>query len=106
MAVYSSNTTIMNTRTGILFVFLILALAIQGFSQDSNTSKTEKKPQSDATQEETRSDGLRKITTRSSRNWNFDVRIDEKALEENIERAINQAMKSVEGTLERLEINI
>lgn len=94
----------MNTVNRTLFVVLILALAIPGFGQDTNTSKTEKK--TSETKDETRPNGLRKITTRSPRDFDFDIHIDKEALEANIERAVEQAMKSVEGTLERLEINI
>ncbi|MBI3483305.1 MAG: hypothetical protein HY015_10115, partial [Bacteroidetes bacterium] len=96
----------MNAFIRTLFVFLILSLAIQGFSQDTNTQKTERKTQTDATKEEPRPGGLRKITTRSPRDWNFDINIDERALEANIEQAIENAMRSVEGVLEKIEIHI
>ncbi len=87
-----------------LFVFLILALAIvPGFSQEANTKKAETKTPPLVTKEEPRSVGLRKITTRTSRDWDFDIHIDEEALEANIERAVEQAMKDVEIALEKLE---
>jgi hypothetical protein len=86
-----------------LLGFLILALAIvPGFSQEANTKKAETKTPV-ITKEEPRSDGLRKITTRTSRDWDFDIHIDEAALEANIERAVEQAMKDVEIALEKLE---
>jgi hypothetical protein len=86
-----------------LLGFLILALAIvPGFSQEANTKKAETKTPV-ITKEELRSDGLRKITTRTSRDWDFDIHIDEAALEANIERAVEQAMKDVEIALEKLE---
>jgi hypothetical protein len=86
-----------------LFMFLIIALAVvPGFSQDANTKKAETKTPV-VTKEEPRSDGLRKITTRTSRDWDFDIHIDEEALEANIERAVEQAMKDLEISLEKLE---
>jgi hypothetical protein len=94
----------MNTVNHTLFVVLILAVAIPGFGQDTNTTKTEKK--TSETKSETRPDGLRKITTRSPQDLDFDIHIDKEALEANIERAVARALQSVEGTLERLEINI
>ncbi len=84
--------------------FLILALAIvPGFSQDANTKKAESKTSSVVTKEEPRSDGLKKITTRTSRDWDFDIHIDEEALEANIELAVEKAMKDLEIALEKLE---
>lgn len=95
----------MATFTRSLFVVLILFLAIvPGFSQVPNTAlKAEKKAQSEAKNEEPRADGLRKIETRSSRDWDFDIHLDEVELEANIERAIGNAMRDVEVALERLE---
>ena len=87
-----------------LFMFLIFALAIvPGFSQDANTKKAETKTQSVVIKEEPRSDGLRKIITRTSRDWDFDIHIDEEALEANIELAVEKAMKDLEIALEKLE---
>ena len=87
-----------------LSVLLILSLAtVSGFSQNV---KTEKKTQPEVTKEEPRPDGLKKITTHSLRDRDFDIHIDHEALARNIEMAVEHAMKSVEGTLERLEINI
>ena len=87
-----------------LFVFLILALSIvPGFSQDANTKKAETKTSSVVIKEEPRSDGLKKITTRTSRDWDFDIHIDEEALEANIELAVEKAMKDLEIALEKLE---
>jgi hypothetical protein len=94
----------MNTVNRTLLVVMILALAIPGFGQETNTTKTEKK--TPETKDEARPDGLRKITTRPTRDLDFDIHIDKEALEANIERAVERALKSVEGTLERLEINI
>lgn len=87
-----------------LLGFLILALTVvPGFSQDSNTKKAEAKTPPVVTNEEPRADGLRKITTRTSRDWDFDIHIDEAALEANIELAVEKAMKDVEIALEKLE---
>lgn len=87
-----------------LFMFLILALAVvPGFSQEANTKKAETKTPSVVTKEEPRSEGLKKITTRTSRDWDFDIHIDEAALEANIELAVEKAMKDVEIALEKLE---
>ncbi len=87
-----------------LFMFLIFALAVvPGFSQDANTKKAETKTPPVVTKEEPRSDGLKKITTRTSRDWDFDIHIDEEALEANIELAVEKAMKDLEIALEKLE---
>ena len=87
-----------------LFVFLILALAVvPGFSQDANTKKAGTKTPPVVTKEEPRADGLKKITTRTSRDWDFDIHIDEEALEANIELAVEKAMKDLEIALEKLE---
>lgn len=87
-----------------LFVFLILSMIIvPGFSQEANTKNAETKTPPVVTKEEPRADGLRKITTRTSRDWDFDIHIDEEDLEANIELAVEQAMKEMEVTLEKLE---
>jgi hypothetical protein len=87
-----------------LFGFIVLTLAIvPAFSQEANTKKAETKTQSVVTKEEPRTDGLKRISTRTSRDWDFDIHIDEEALEANIERAVEQAMKDVEIALEKLE---
>ncbi|MEK6782248.1 MAG: hypothetical protein AABY93_11100 [Bacteroidota bacterium] len=92
------------------FVVLIFSLAIvPGFSQNANSTlkKTEEKTQTDPTKEESsRSDGLRKISTHGSPDWDFDINIDEEALEANIKLAVENAMKSVEVALDKLVINI
>lgn len=99
----------MNVFSRTLFAVLILLLAmVPVFSQNSDTSsqKSEKKPTRDPANGETRADGLRKITTRAIRDRDFDIKIDAEAIELNIEFAIESAMKSVEGALEALQINI
>ncbi len=91
----------MSTLHRTLFVVLILALAsTTAFSQDSTRQKADKKDQP----EETKEGGLRKIGGRQHRN--FDINIDEKALKANIEGAIENAMRSVDMALDKLEINI
>ena len=96
----------MNTPNRTLFVGLILLLAtVPGFSQDANTQKTEKKTQTEA-KEETSNGGLKKIVSRTPRDWDFDIHVDEEALERNIKLAIESAMKEVEGTLESIQVHI
>jgi len=90
------------TRTSI-FALLMLAV-LPAFSQDSGV-KTDKKTQPETIKEESKSERLRKISSGSARDWDFDVHIDHVALEKNIKVAIESAMKSVEA-LEKLEINI
>src|SRR6478736_2064947 len=75
---------------------ILLLVAIMAFSQDSGSTKTNESP---------RTEGLKKISSGSARNWDFDVRIDHATLKKNIEVAIETAMKSVEA-IEKLEINI
>jgi hypothetical protein len=89
----------MNTINRSLVALLVLLTAIPCFSQDT---KTDKKTEST---KEQKTDGLRKISS-SHHDWDFDVNIDEKALEANIEAAIERAMRSVDVALEKLEINI
>jgi hypothetical protein len=86
----------------ILFGFIVFSLAIPAYSQDANTKKTQTKTPV-ITTEEPRADGLKRITTRPARDWDFDIHIDEEALEANIERAVEQAMKEVDIALEKLE---
>ncbi len=97
----------MNTLHRSPLVFLLVLLAAPGFSQDANATSKEKKPQTeDPKEESSKSGGLRKISTRDPRNWNFDFKIDEKALAENINSAVERAMQSVDVQLEKIEINI
>src|SRR5438045_4499529 len=84
-----------------LLVLIFSLATAPGFSQNV---KTDVKPE--VTKDEARPDGLKKITTRSLHDRNFDIHIDHEALARDIEEAVERAMKSVEGTLERLEINI
>src|SRR5581483_564779 len=56
--------------------------------------------------EETSNGGLKKIVSRAPRDWDFDIHIDEEALERNIKLAIENAMKEVEGTLEGIQVHI
>ena len=87
-----------------VFGFLILALAVvPGFSQGVNTKKAETKTPPVVSKEEPRADGLKKISTRASRDWDFDIHIDEEALKANIELAVEKAMKDLEIALEKLE---
>lgn len=93
----------MNTTYRTLIAFLIFSVVIvPASSQDANTKKTEAKT-SVVAKEEPRADGLKRISTRPSRDWDFDIHIDEEALEANIELAIENAMRDVEITLEKLE---
>lgn len=86
-----------------LFGFMVLSLAmVPAFAQEVNTKKTETKTPV-VTKEEPRADGLRKLTTRKSSDWDFDIHIDEEALEANIERAVEKAMRDVEVAIEKLE---
>lgn len=91
----------MRTHYRPLFVILMLLLASPGFSQDPK--KTEIKSDSRVSKEEPRADGLKKISGRPAREYDFDIHIDEKALEANIERAIEHAMRDVEEALDKLE---
>jgi hypothetical protein len=92
----------MNSTNHTLFVLLFVSLATMPvIAQNSNpTQKTEKK----TVKEESREDGLVKLNT--NRNLNFKINIDEKALETDIELAVQNAMRSVETALEALEIHI
>jgi hypothetical protein len=83
----------------LLTCLLIGLIAIPGFSQS-----TIKKDESSA---DSKSAGLKKIDSGSQfRNRNFNVNIDEEALEASIELAVRDAMRSVEQVLEKLEIHI
>ncbi len=97
----------MHTYYRPLFVILIVLLASPVFAQD--TKKAETNSDSKVSKEEPRADGLKRISGRPAREYDFDIHIDEKALEANIERAVERAMRDVEEALdklERLEINI
>lgn len=76
-----------------LLVSLIISLSITGFSQ-----KNDPNPKTD---ESHKSEGLRKVTTRS-----FDQEINIEIDEEAIEATVNEAMKSVEDVLKNLELNL
>lgn len=95
------TTTLMSTQYRPLFVILILLLAIPGFSQDPK--KAEPKSDVKVSKEEPRADGLKRISGRPAREYDFDIDIDEKALEANIERAVERAMRDVEEALDKLE---
>src|SRR5688572_10414172 len=93
----------MSLYSRILVVFAVTCVvSIPAFSQeDKSTSPKEQ------VKEQPKSEGLRKIETRSRlQDLDIDIRIDHEALEDNIEAAVENAMKSVEQTLERLEIHI
>jgi hypothetical protein len=96
----------MNTIHCPAFVVLAVSLAISGFSQDTNTTKSEKKSKSDTAKEESRSAGLRKIAARPDRDWDFDIHIDQQALNANIDAAVENAMKSVDVALKNLDIHL
>jgi len=101
---HTANTPYMKTLTHTLFAFLFMALVIPGFSQNS-TAKPDKKSEP-VVKEKASTDGLKKISSGSARDWDFDIHIDHAALAKNIEAAVENAMRSAEGALERLEINI
>jgi hypothetical protein len=83
----------MTSHHRLLFVFLVLGFtSIPGFSQKTD-------PPND-------SDGLRKITNGSGRDLDIEGQIDEDLLEANIELAVEDALKSVEVVLNRLDIHI
>src|SRR5687768_828759 len=93
-----------------LLACLVIFLTMPGFSQETKPKK-EGQPvtdrSKDETKEEPKSDDLRKIATGSGyRDLDFDINIDEEALEANIEMAVENAMESVEAVLESLEIHI
>lgn len=97
----------------IYLVSLIISLAsISGFSQEPTPKKDtvqpvkEQTPPDETKDASSRTEGLRKITTRSPHGWDIDINIDEEALDANIELAIENAMESVEVALENLEIHI
>lgn len=101
----------MSLLNRILFLCLIVSLAsVPGFSQEDsqkkNTAQSAKEqPKTDKTNgESSGTTGLRKINTHRDRN--FDIKIDEEALEAKIESAVEEAMRSVEVELGRLEIHI
>jgi len=94
------NPTIMNIHTRTLFVFLILSLATVPVFSQANKSNTNAR--AEETKAEPRTDGLKKIATRSARDWDFDIDIDEDALEATIEKAMEHAMKDVGVALEKL----
>ena len=100
----------MSLLNRILFLYLIVSLAsVPGFSQEDSQKKTaqsaKEQPKTDKTNGElSGTTGLRKIN--SHRDRNFDIKIDEEALEAKIESAVEEAMRSVEVELSRLEIHI
>jgi len=105
--VYPQILPSMQTIHRTLLVLSIIALAVAPvFPQHTDSSKTEKKLKSDASHQELRSDGLSKIVTRKTQNWDFDTPINHQELEKKIEDAVERAMKSVEVALEKLEITI
>ncbi len=91
-----------------LFIILMLSIGFPGFSQTTviEPQKSEKKIQRAGTEDEPRTDGLKRISTRLADEDDFDIDIDEEAFEANIERVVERAMSSVEVALERLETNM
>src|SRR6187455_2591805 len=81
-----------------LFVPLASALVLSQQDTKKNTSAVKET-------EEKSNSGLRKIKTSRGSDMDVDIKIDVKALEANIEHAVEQAMRSVENELEALEIN-
>jgi len=103
----------MKHSSRILFACLIIfVISIPGFSQEnpkkSIAPRADQQSKTDETNEETsKAEGLRKIKTRSQlRDMDVNIHIDQKMLEASIESAIENAMRSVDVALERLEINI
>ena len=85
-------------------VSLLVFSAVTGFSQQTNPrqeKKTHVASPAEATIEEPRTNGLRRLT--NNRNWDFEVNIDQEALEASIESAIERAMNEVEAAMESLE---
>jgi hypothetical protein len=95
------NPSLMKHTLRIVFAFLLASLATVGFSQQTNPRQEKKTQITEGTVEESKTNGLRKVT--NNRNWNFEVNIDEEALEASIEAAIERAMLDVEVAMERLE---
>lgn len=86
-----------------IFITLVLSmLSVSAFSQESSP----KKSKSEDVSSEGAGEGFRKVEDRSQRNWDIDVNIDNKALESNIERIVENAMRSVEVRMERLDIHL
>jgi len=97
----------MQTIHRMLVALLMMGLAVAPvFPQDTDWSNTGRKLKSDATHQEPLSDGLRKIVTRTTQNWNFDTPIHHPEFETNIEAAVEHALKSVEVALEKLSVQI
>lgn len=93
----------MNTFHHSVLTSVILSLSVlQGHSQnDTNPlKKEEKEVQKESSEEKLLTEGLKKITTHASRDRNFNIHIDEEALERNIELTIENRMKLLEGALE------
>jgi hypothetical protein len=91
-----------------LFVTLMLFASFLGFSQTTRTesTKSENKIHRADREEEPRTDGLKKISTTSAIEDDFDIDFDEEAFEANIERAVEKAMSSLEVAMDRLETNM
>lgn len=71
----------------------MMLVVVSGLAQDREKVSDSKRP-----------DGLVKI--RSSRNWDFNAQLDDQQLEATIEAALREALRSVESTLQSLEIQI
>src|SRR5258706_14775957 len=90
---------------------IIFVISMPGFSQENPKKniapRLEQQSKTDETNDKSKTEGLRKIKTRSQmRDLDIDIHIDQKAIEASIESPIENAMRSVDVALERLEINI
>src|SRR5688572_3003476 len=94
----------MNLSFRILFVFLMVSMvSVSGFSQETTPTPQEE----ETNKESSKTAGLRKIPTGSRwQDLDININIDEKKIEAAIEAAVEDAMRSVEGQLERLEIHM
>ncbi|MBN8576733.1 MAG: hypothetical protein J0L66_07300 [Cytophagales bacterium] len=78
-------------------LLLICAISMSAIAQNSKYEKPSVKSD--------RPDGLVKIAG-PTQDWNFDIHIDGKALEQTIESALRLALRSVEHSLEAIQIHL
>ncbi|MBX2901860.1 MAG: hypothetical protein KF775_19580 [Cyclobacteriaceae bacterium] len=78
-------------------LLLISAISMSAIAQNSKDEKPSVKSD--------RPDGLVKIAG-PTQDWNFDIHIDGKALEQTIESALRLALRSVEHSLEAIQIHL
>ena len=92
-----------NRVSAALFIILISCTTV--FSQVADTSAKKDHRAIGPKEESSKESVLRRITG-PMHEWDFNIKIEEDALEASIEQAVERAMESVEASLDRLEIHI